>query len=122
MFKGHDAHGRQVVTLGTRNRLEVDEGMFEGTLDWNLSKFSDFPRALTRHAHSLRDKTVVSFCTGGIRCEKAALVIQEAGLKHAYLLEGGILQYFKDTKGAPHWRGRCVVFDEHGSLDAEIRA
>ncbi|NBO76581.1 MAG: sulfurtransferase [Betaproteobacteria bacterium] len=122
LAQGHDDHGRPVVTLDTRNRFEVDEGTFEGALDWNLSKFSDFPQALAQHAQSLRDKTVVSFCTGGIRCEKAALVMQEAGLKHAYQLEGGILQYFEDTDGAPHWRGRCVVFDERGSLDAELRA
>lgn len=120
--QGCDDLGRPVVTLDTRNRFEVDEGSFAGALDWNLSKFSEFPQALAQHADSLRDKTVVSFCTGGIRCEKAALVMQEAGLEHAYQLEGGILQYFQDMQGAPHWRGRCVVFDDRGSLDAELRA
>ena len=122
LHQGHDDAGRPVVTLDTRNRFEVAEGTFEGALDWGLEKFSEFPAALAAHAQSLRDKTVVSFCTGGIRCEKAALVMQEAGLTHAYQLEGGILQYFEDTDGAPGWRGRCVVFDERGSLDADLRA
>lgn len=122
LSQGHDDEGRAVVTLDTRNRFEVDEGTFEGALDWNLHKFSDFPQALAEHAAELRDKTVVSFCTGGIRCEKAAIVMREAGLAHAYQLEGGILQYFEDTPGAPHWRGRCVVFDERGSLDAALKA
>ncbi|MFM8928952.1 MAG: sulfurtransferase [Betaproteobacteria bacterium] len=122
LTQGCDDLGRPVVTLDTRNRFEVDEGSFAGALDWNLSKFSEFPQALAQHADSLRDKTVVSFCTGGIRCEKAALVMQAAGLAHAYQLEGGILQYFEDTQDAPHWRGRCVVFDDRGSLDAELRA
>ena len=120
--QGHDDQGREVVMLDTRNRFEVDEGTFEGALDWNLSKFSEFPKALEQHADSLRDKTVVSFCTGGIRCEKAALVMQQAGLPHSYQLEGGILKYFEVTAQAPHWRGRCVVFDERGSLDAELSA
>ena len=118
---GVDDHGRAVVTLDTRNRFEVDEGSFEGALDWNLSKFSEFPQALSGHLEALRDKTVVSFCTGGIRCEKAALVMQQAGLDHVYQLEGGILQYFEDTGDAPHWKGRCVVFDERGSLDPALR-
>ena len=122
LSQGHDDRGRPVVTLDTRNRFEVDEGTFEGALDWNLTKFSEFPQALARHVDELRDKTVVSFCTGGIRCEKAAIVMRQAGLDHAYQLEGGILQYFDDTEGAPHWRGRCVVFDERGSLDSALRA
>lgn len=120
--RGTDDEGRPVVTLDTRNRFEVDEGTFEGALDWNLSKFSEFPQALAQHAEELRDKTVVSFCTGGIRCEKAAIVMREAGLTHAFQLDGGILQYFEDTEGAPHWKGRCVVFDERGSLDSALKA
>ena len=120
--QGFDDKGRPVVTLDTRNRFEIDEGSFEGALDWNLTKFSEFPHALARHVDELRDKTVVSFCTGGIRCEKAAIVMRSAGLQHVYQLDGGILQYFERTDGAPHWRGRCVVFDERGSLDAALRA
>jgi UPF0176 protein len=65
---------------------------------------------------------VVSYCTGGIRCEKAALVLRDAGL-HAYQLDGGILRYFEETQGAaPGWRGRCVVFDDRGSLDRDLHA
>jgi UPF0176 protein len=67
--QGHDDAGRPVVTLDTRNAFEVDQGSFEGAIDWGLHKFSDFPAALQQHAGELRGKTVVSFCTGGIRCE-----------------------------------------------------
>jgi UPF0176 protein len=45
-------------------------------------------------------KTVVSFCTGGIRCEKAAIHMQEVGIDHVYQLEGGILKYFEEVGGA----------------------
>ncbi|RYY94525.1 MAG: sulfurtransferase, partial [Comamonadaceae bacterium] len=64
-------------------------------------------------------KTVVSFCTGGIRCEKAVLAMQAAGLDHVWQLEGGILKYFEEAGGA-HFRGRCFVFDEREALDAAL--
>jgi UPF0176 protein len=72
------------------------------------------------HLAELQGKTVVSFCTGGIRCEKAAIVLQEAGLDSVYQLEGGILKYFEQTDGAPHWRGGCFVFDERETLGAQL--
>jgi UPF0176 protein len=117
--QGHDDDGRPVVTLDTRNAFEVDHGTFEGAIDWRLHKFSDFPAALQAHKAELQDKTVVSFCTGGIRCEKAALYMQEAGLEHVWQLEGGILKYFEETGGA-HYRGSCFVFDEREALDPSL--
>ena len=117
--RGHDDTGRPVVLLDTRNGFEVDLGTFEGAIDWRLAKFSDFPGALREHLAQLQDKTVVSFCTGGIRCEKAALVMREAGLAHVWQLDGGILKYFEEAGGA-HWRGTCFVFDERQSLSAEL--
>lgn len=117
--QGHDDEGRPVVTLDTRNAFEVDYGTFDGAIDWRLGKFSDFPEALRQHAEDLRGKTVVSFCTGGIRCEKAVLVMQEAGLDHVYQLEGGILKYFEEAGGA-HFHGTCFVFDEREALDPAL--
>ena len=108
-----------MVTLDTRNAFEVDYGSFEGAIDWRLVKFSDFPRALQQHLQELRGKTVVSYCTGGIRCEKAALVMREAGLADVWQLEGGILKYFEETGGA-HFRGTCFVFDEREAVDPSL--
>ncbi len=118
--QGHDDAGRPVVTLDTRNAFEVDYGTFAGAIDWRMAKFSDFPEALREHARDLRGKTVVSFCTGGIRCEKAALVMQEEGLQNVWQLEGGILRYFEETGGA-HFEGTCFVFDERQALDPGLR-
>ena len=87
--QGHDDEGRPVVTLDTRNAFEVDHGTFEGAVDWRIQKFTEFPDALRAHKAELQDKTVVSFCTGGIRCEKAAILMREEGLPHVYQLEGG---------------------------------
>ena len=105
LAQGHDDEGRPVVTLDTRNAFEVDHGTFQGTIDWRISKFSEFPQAVLDHRADLEGKTVVSFCTGGIRCEKAAIFLQDIGLDHVYQLEGGILKYFEETDGAPGWQG-----------------
>jgi UPF0176 protein len=119
--KGHDDDGRPLALLDTRNGFEVDAGAFAGAIDWRLSKFSDFPAAIEQHRDALKDHTVVSYCTGGIRCEKAAIVMRELGLDHSYQLEGGILKYFEETGGtAPGWRGRCFVFDERVALDTAL--
>lgn len=119
--QGHDDDGREVVTLDTRNAFEVDHGTFENAIDWRIGKFTEFPPALRAHKDALRDKTVVSFCTGGIRCEKAAILMREEGLQHVYQLEGGILKYFELTDGA-HYRGSCFVFDERKELATDLCA
>jgi UPF0176 protein len=116
---GVDDAGRPVVLLDTRNGFEVDEGTFEGAIDWRLDKFSDFPQALLARRAELQDKTVVSFCTGGIRCEKAAIFMREHNLPNTYQLEGGILKYFEETSGA-HYRGNCFVFDERRTVDTRL--
>jgi UPF0176 protein len=117
--QGHDDAGRPVVTLDTRNAFEVDHGSFKAAIDWRLTRFSDFPAAVQAHKAELEGKTVVSFCTGGIRCEKAAIYLREAGLPHALQLEGGILRYFEEAGGA-HWQGHCFVFDERETLDPAL--
>jgi UPF0176 protein len=119
--QGVDDTGRPVVTLDTRNAFEVDHGTFVGAVDWRIDKFSEFPAALLAHQAELEGKTVVSFCTGGIRCEKAAILMREVGLEHVYQLEGGILKYFEETDGK-HYQGSCFVFDERRTLEADLSA
>ncbi|MEW6099836.1 MAG: sulfurtransferase [Pseudomonadota bacterium] len=119
LAQGHDDEGRPVVTLDTRNAFEVDAGAFDGAIDWRIEKFSEFPQALRAHRDELAGKTVVSYCTGGIRCEKAALLMQREGVERVYQLEGGILRYFEETGGA-HFRGACFVFDERELLDPAL--
>ena len=116
---GHDDQGRPVVTLDTRNAFEVDEGSFVGALDWRIDKFSEFPAAANQHLDDLQGKTVVSFCTGGIRCEKAAIYLREQGLETVYQLEGGILKYFEEV-GNAHYSGNCFVFDERRGVNPDL--
>ncbi len=117
--QGHDDEGRPVVVLDTRNAFEVDCGTFQNAIDYRITKFTEFPEAIEADRERLADKTVVSFCTGGIRCEKAAIYMQEIGLSHTYQLEGGILKYFEETD-AHHYRGACFVFDERIALTSDL--
>ncbi len=115
---GIDDAGKPVVMLDTRNQFEVDMGTFDGAVSWNIERFSQFPPATDAHAAELAGKTVVSFCTGGIRCEKAAIYLRHAGVD-AYQLEGGILKYFEQTGGA-HYTGNCFVFDDRAIVNTKL--
>lgn len=116
--RGADDDGREVVLVDTRNAFEVDYGTFAGARDWRIERFTQFPDAATSHRDDLAGKTVVSFCTGGIRCEKAALYLRSEGID-AFQLDGGILGWF-DTQGDAHWNGECFVFDEREALNAQL--
>jgi len=118
--RGCDDEGRPVVMLDTRNDYEVEAGTFEGAVDFDIGSFSEFPPQLARHRGDFAGKTVVSFCTGGIRCEKAAIHMQAIGIERTYQLEGGILKYFEEVGGA-HYRGDCFVFDQREALSADLQ-
>jgi UPF0176 protein len=121
--QGFDDAGRPVVLMDTRNAFEVAMGTFEGAMDFGIERFSEFPQALMKVMSvgndTLKNKTIVSFCTGGIRCEKAALFMQELDIPHVYQLDGGILRYFEEAGGA-HWDGECFVFDERVAVDTKL--
>lgn len=119
--QGHDDAGKPVVMVDTRNAFEVDVGTFENTIDYRIHKFSEFPEVIARHKPELDGKTVVTFCTGGIRCEKAAIHMQNIGYDSVYQLEGGILKYFEEVGGA-HYKGDCFVFDHRTALNPELEA
>ncbi len=117
--QGHDDDGREVVLLDTRNDYETDVGKFPRAIDYRLASFTDFPPAIAADRARYTGKTVVSYCTGGIRCEKAALHMGELGMDHVYQLEGGILKYLEQTD-AKHWQGECFVFDGRGAVSADL--
>lgn len=121
--QGFDDGGRPVILLDTRNAFEVAIGTFKGAVEFGIERFSEFPaafkQALEEGNGALREKTIVSFCTGGIRCEKAALFLQELDVPHVYQLDGGILRYFEEAGGA-HWDGECFVFDQRVAVDTSL--
>ena len=119
--RGSDDEGRRLVLLDTRNREEVGHGTFAGAMTLPIDNFTDLPEALAPRREALADATVVGFCTGGIRCEKAVRWMRAEGIARALQLDGGILGYF-ETVGGLGYEGRCFVFDERIALDPGLRA
>ena len=111
--------GEDVVLLDTRNDYEVQIGSFRGARHLGLSHFRDFPKAAAKIPDAWRTAKVVTFCTGGIRCEKAAPFLQQAGFSDVYQLDGGILRYFERCGGA-HYEGECFVFDERVGVQPDL--
>ena len=111
---------RDVLVLDTRNDYETRIGKFKGAVDPNLKRFSEFGRYL-EDSPLPQDKTILIYCTGGIRCEKAAILMREMGVADVLQLEGGILKYFEQVGGA-HYRGDCFVFDGRRTLAPDLSA
>ena len=99
---------------------EVKLGTFRGARTLNLDHFREFPAAATALPGNLKDEPVVTFCTGGIRCEKAAPLLEMAGFSKVFQLDGGILNYFEEC-GGEHYDGDCFVFDKRVAVDASLR-
>jgi UPF0176 protein len=111
--------GKEVVLLDTRNVYEVQLGTFHNAVDFGISHFKEFPDKAREFVQANRDKTIVSFCTGGIRCEKAAPFLEQVGFQDVYQLDGGILKYFEEC-GSAHYDGSCFVFDQRVALDPAL--
>ena len=118
-FKHMLDDGEEVVVLDTRNDYETRVGMFEGAVELDIASFREFPGAIEDLPDEYRSKTVVMYCTGGIRCEKASAVMLKAGFEDVRQLEGGILGYFEEC-GGTHWNGDCFVFDQRVALDHQL--
>jgi UPF0176 protein len=112
--------GRPITLLDTRNNFEVETGTFDGAVAIGVEDFRDFPGAAERLPEQMKSAPVVTFCTGGIRCEKAAPYLERAGFSEVYQLDGGILRYFEQCGGA-HFHGDCFVFDKRVALNTELK-
>ena len=112
--------GRPVTLLDTRNDYEVELGTFENAVHLDIDHFRNFPAAVEAMPAAVREQPVVTFCTGGIRCEKAAPMLEQMGFRDVYQLHGGILNYFEQVGGV-HYRGDCFVFDQRVAVDAALR-
>ena len=117
-FKNWLDEGKEVMVLDTRNDYELRIGTFENAIDLNIKSFREFPKS-TQKLEQDKSTPVVMFCTGGIRCEKASVVMENQGWENVYQIKGGILGYFKECGGA-HWNGDCFVFDKRVSITPEL--
>jgi predicted sulfurtransferase len=112
--------GKPVTLLDTRNDYEVKLGTFNGAIPIGVQTFRDFPAATARLQPLPKNQPIVTFCTGGIRCEKAAIHMKNIGYDSVYQLEGGILKYFEEVGGA-HYQGDCFVFDHRTALNPQLQ-
>jgi len=112
--------GEKLILIDIRNDFEVNFGTFKGAINPRTKSFSEFPE-FAKKLDLERSARIVTFCTGGIRCEKGAIVLRRAGFENVSQLEGGILGYFSANNGAPHFLGKCFVFDERELLDGSLK-
>jgi UPF0176 protein len=105
------------VALDIRNRFESDAGKFENAVVCDIEHFRELPQYVDR-LQSLKDKTVLMYCTGGIRCEKASALFRSQGFKNVFQLHGGIAAYQQEF-GNEHWQGECFVFDQRMTVRVE---
>jgi RluA family pseudouridine synthase len=109
-----------VTLLDVRNDYEFALGAFQQAIRIGVDNFRQFPTQVAALPEELRQRPLVMYCTGGIRCEKAGPLLQQAGFREVYQLDGGILKYFEECGGA-HYRGECFVFDQRVALDSQLR-
>jgi UPF0176 protein len=105
------------IIIDTRNDYEYDVGHFENAVKLPINTFQDFPKGV-KSIQNLKDKEVITFCTGGVRCEKASAYLKQNGFKNVKQLHGGIIKY-GEVIGDKHWNGKCFVFDERGAIEID---
>jgi len=110
--------GEDVVLLDGRNRYESELGHFRGAVCPDIDNFREFPDWLRRNRDRLQGRRILTYCTGGIRCEKLSGYLRREGFEDVGQLEGGIIAYGQD----PETRGRdfdglCYVFDERVAVE-----
>ncbi len=115
-----------VIIVDTRNDYEYRVGTFRGAIDPHTDSFSQFPGWVRQNLHNMKGKKIATFCTGGIRCEKATSFMRMEGFEKVYHLKGGILKYLEVIpKEESLWDGACYVFDErvavgHGLVPSDF--
>lgn len=110
---------KDFVFLDTRNDYEIKLGTFKNAINPQIKSFRDFPKAVKALDPQLKNKPIVTFCTGGVRCEKAAPYLEKEGFKEVYQMHGGILKYFEETDGEG-WEGECFVFDHRVCVGKDL--
>lgn len=100
-----------LIVLDTRNECEVAIGKFEGAIDPKIQHFRDFPKYIDDNLELFKDKQVLMYCTGGIRCERATAVLKVKNVaKEVYQIKGGIHRYAENYPNG-FFRGKNYVFD-----------
>lgn len=112
--------GEEFTILDTRNEYEIRLGKFVGAESLQVDHFVDFAAKAKSLPAAEKKKKIITYCTGGIRCEKAAPYLESLGFEDVAQLDGGILNYFEKV-GGKHWEGECFVFDQRIALDPALQ-
>ena len=104
-----------VLVLDVRSDYEYNLGKFKNALTLDIENFREFPEKIAA-LQQYKDKKILTYCTGGIKCEKATALLLEEGFENVYQLHGGIIKYGKEV-GGKDFDGKCYVFDNRVSVD-----
>ena len=107
-----------VVVIDTRNTYETELGKFKTAIAPPIDNFQEFPEYV-KNSPIEKDKKVLIYCTGGIRCEKAILEMRRQGYNNVYQLDGGIINYLKEYPNQ-EFEGECFVFDHRVCVDQDL--
>jgi UPF0176 protein len=102
---------KDFIIVDARNWYESKIGKFKNAITPPMKNFREWKKVVDEDLQSFKDKTVVTYCTGGIRCEKASAYMVEKGFKDVYQLDGGIFNFVKKFPDT-YWQGGMFVFDE----------
>ena len=106
-----------IVLLDARNNYESRVGKFKNALTPDIRTFTELPKYL-ESAEISKDKKILMYCTGGVRCDKAYVELKKSGYENLYQLKGGILKYIEEFPNR-HYEGECFVFDNRIALQQE---
>lgn len=106
-----------IIIIDARNNYESKIGRFKNAICPDIDVFSEWPQAV-KELDNLKNKQIVTYCTGGIRCEKASAYLKEQGFTNVKQLHGGIIRYGQEI-GDEHWEGKCFVFDKRGAINID---
>jgi UPF0176 protein len=104
-----------VVILDVRSDYEHNLGHFKNAVTLDIENFREFPEKINELAQ-YKDKKILTYCTGGIKCEKASALLLKEGFKDVYQLHGGIIKYGKEV-GGQDFEGKCYVFDNRVAVE-----
>ena len=105
--------GKDVVFFDGRNDYEAAVGKFKDAVVGNVKHSRDFKKELQKPKYEkLKDKTIVTYCTGGIRCEVLTVLMKEQGFEDVYQIDGGIVKYGETYGDEGFWEGSLYVFDD----------
>jgi len=104
-----------LILLDVRNNYESEIGKFKNTKTLQLDTFRQLSKKINK-INQWKNKKIITYCTGGVRCEKASAFLRENGFNNVFQIRGGIINYGNEV-GNAHWQGKCFVFDTRGAIE-----